>query len=567
MATRKFNYICGKQMTFKSLWQSISLSEKKFLQVISVVIIIVTTTPYLYGYVSAKDDQVYTGLHALAPGDIPVYYSYINQIKQGSNTIKDLFTAEPQSIGMFNIWWWWIGKMASWFDLSAPFAFHLSRVLVLPFFVLVLYLFIALFFQEAVKRQVALLFVMFSAGLGVYFAPLFSSLPINTNRYLWPIDLWLTEAITFNSLYHSSHFIASLLFSLAILGVMILALENNNWRYGVVGGVLAFVYFNFHPFYVPVIYVSIFVYLCYLQLQAKRIDWQKVFVFSVFVLLSLPMVLYHLWVIVSEPVLAVRALQNITTISPFVFVVIGYGLLWLGGVLGLAVLAVKQNKVWGRFVILISWLVINWVLIYSPVPFSSRYIQGTHIILSMLTVVFLFWFFSYLKQRHYYFYQLLIGNKILLAVLFVLFFSLSVIFSIARDIYYFTYQPGISSISMFISNDIKEALDWLNRQEKKGVVLAEPNILAKFVPAFSQQPTFIAHGIETINYQNKLDQFKWFWSDRSTHQAKYDFLKRVNIEYVLFSPYEKKWGDYNPSGIPNLQEVFRNKAVVIYRVK
>ncbi len=554
-------------MTIKSLRQTISQGEKKFLVVVILVMVFITTIPYLYGYFSAGKDQVYTGLHSLAPGDIPVYYSYINQVKAGSTTVKDLFTAEPQEMGMFNIWWWWIGKSAALFDLSAPFAFHLSRVLVLPFFIVIAYLFVSLFFTEASKRKLALLFILFSAGLGFYFAPFFSFMPTNTEKYLWPIDLWLTEGITFNALYHSSDFIASLMFSLAILGLMILALENNNWRYSLIAGVLSLFYFNFHPFYAPVIYASIFVYLCYLQLRARQIDWQKNLAFIVWLIVSLPMVFYHWWLIVNEPVISVRALQNITTISPAIFILIGYGFLWLGGLIGMVRLISKKGWKLGRFIVPLAWLAINWLLIYSPLPFSSRYIQGTHIILSIFTVYACYELMNYLYQRNFHWYQLAKTNRVLLGLLFVLFFSMSVIFSLARDIYYFTYKPGITSISMFIPSEIEEALQWLNEQDRKGAVMAEPDIMAKFISAFSQQVVFAAHGIETIDYQNKLKQLKWFWSGRSSGEARLKFLKHVGIKYIFFSPYERMLGDYNPVESKYLQPVFNNSLVTIYKVE
>ncbi len=554
-------------MTIKSLWQTISQGERKFLVVMALIMVFITTAPYLYGYFSAGKDQVYTGLHSLAPGDIPVYYSYINQVKAGSNVVKDLFTGEPQRVGMFNAWWWWIGKLAVLFDLSAPVVFQLSRVLVLLFFVVVAYLFVSLFFVKASRRKLALLFILFSAGLGFYFAPFFSLLPTDTEKYLWPIDLWLTEGITFNALYHSSHFIASLMFSLAVLGLMVLALENNNWRYGLIAGFLSLFYFNFHPFYAPVIYATVFVYLCYLQLRAKRIDWQKNLVFIVWLAASLPMVFYHWWLIISEPVIAVRALQNITTISPFIFVLIGYGFLWLGGVVGVVSLFSKKGWELGRFVVLLAWLAVNWMLIYSPLPFSSRYIQGTHIILSIFTVYACYELMDYLHQRQFRWHQLLKTNKVLLVLLFVLFFSMSLVFSVARDVYYFTYKPGITSISMFIPKEIREALQWLKKQDRRGVVMAEPDIMAKFIPAFSQQMAFAAHGIETIDYQNKLEQVEWFWSERASDKAREKLLEQAGIKYVFFSPYEKMLGSYDPASSAYLDLVFHNELVSIYMFK
>ena len=310
-------------------------------------------------------------------------------------------------------------------------------------------------------------------------------------------------------------------------------------------------------------------FCCWLILgfTVRQIDWQKNLVFIIWLTVSLPMVFYHWWLIVSEPVIAVRALQNITTISPAVFILIGYGFLWLGGAVGIVSLISKKGWKLGRFVVLLAWLIINWVLIYAPLPFSSRYIQGTHIILSIFTVYACSELMVYLHKINYRWYQLLKANRVLLGLLFVLFFSASLVFSVARDVYYITYKPGITNISMFIPKEIGEALQWLKEQDRRGVVMAEPNIMAKFIPAFSQQVVFTAHGIETINYQNKLKQLKWFWSKKSSDEARLEFLKRTNIEYIFFSPYEKMVGDYNPASSKYLQPVFNNSLVTIYRVE
>ncbi|MFH1233304.1 MAG: hypothetical protein V1649_01475, partial [Patescibacteria group bacterium] len=73
---------------------NISKNEWRFVFLLAAAVIIITTLPYLYAFFSAPKNKIYNGLHILTPGDIYVYFSYLEQTAQGSYLFKNLFTSE-----------------------------------------------------------------------------------------------------------------------------------------------------------------------------------------------------------------------------------------------------------------------------------------------------------------------------------------------------------------------------------------------------------------------------------------------------------------------------------------
>src|SRR3989344_98560 len=153
----------------KELFKSITQSEWRFIILMSLVLVIITGVPYLYAYLVAPAGFSYNGLTSLTPADNPVYYSYINQVKQGNFLINDLFTTEPEPFGMFNVFWVVTGLIAKILLLPPALAFHLVRLLLIPVFIVAVYCFIGLFFSEPKKRKFCLFSFFFSPAWAVIF--------------------------------------------------------------------------------------------------------------------------------------------------------------------------------------------------------------------------------------------------------------------------------------------------------------------------------------------------------------------------------------------------------------
>src|SRR3989338_4830610 len=549
----------------KALLKTITTSEWRFVCWLTLAVLALTGLPYLYGSWSAPAGTTYDGLHALAPGDVPVYYSYLYQIKAGEVLVKDLFTDEPQPLGTFNVWWFLVGTVARWLNLSPPLAFQLSRLLMIPVFTAVAYVFLSYIFSERAQRQLALVFLLFSSGLGVYAAGLLKVASVtDAETYRWPIDLWITEAVTFNALYQTPHFIASLTLMLLIFLLTLLAWERHRVSYAVVGGLLALFYFNFHPYYWPVIFGVLGLYLAIKTWQAKKILWWQAGYLGLVFLISLPSIAYHVWLLSSSPVIGQRALQNVTAISPWPFVLIGYGLLWPGLIVGVFY-AWKKQHMNHQLQFLLVWFVVAVALIYSPLPFHSRYTQGLHVVLVTFTVVGLSGIWDDCRLRltpgrfDFWF-----RNPTLWLLLFLGFFGASNLYSVARDLYYFSAKPAVVEPIFYLPNDAVVAMSWLGGQPAGTVLAAE--IPSKFLPGFSGHVVYAAHDDETLYFEAKQPLVFWFYADNKNDQAKQRFLLDRQISYVFYSAYERELGSFNPAGKDYLELVFDTPTAQIYRV-
>lgn len=549
-----------------NLLEKISRSERSYLALIILAVIVTTTLPFLFGYLAAPAGTSYNGIHSLSPGDIPVYYSYISQVAAGNFLTKDLFTAEAQTLGTFNVWWSLVGVVTAIFHLPVAFSFQVFRILMIPVFILVMYLFLVYLFDEVKIRKLSLFFILFSSGLGFYFALPYSAVDLSeAHRYAWPIDLWLTEANTFNTLFQTSHFIASITLTLLIFLLFALAFEKNKISYAFWAGILSLIYFNFHPYYVPVIFGTAGLMLFIKMIQANKFLWRHSGYVILAFLLSAPSVIYHFYLIASSTVIATRASQNITLTPRATFMLIGYGFLWVFGAMGLYFWAKNKQKN-QRLWLIVSWLAINLFLIIFQFPFQSRYTQGLHIILSIFTVLALHQLFYILKNKlKPKFFELFVNNQALLAIGFVLIFGMSTFYSVLRDFYILFYGSPATKEKLFINQDVEAAGRWLASQPKNGSVLAA-DIPSKFITSWARQQVFAGHPHETLNYYAKFPKVIWFFGSQKDLAAKKEFLIKENISFIFYSDYEKELGSFDPAQVSYLKRVFDSPEAQIYQL-
>ncbi len=546
---------------------ALNKSEWHFIWWLSGVVIIITSVPYLLGYFFTPEGSFYNGLHALSPGDIPVYYSYLRQIKLGNFLLYDFFTSEPQTMGTLNVWWLLVGLLAKWFNLSLPIIFQLSRILMIPVLVITAYIFFSYFFISQQVRRLAIIFLSFSAGIGASLAPFLQTSNPTRDALAWPIDLWITEATTFTALYHSSHMIASLTLMLIILLLIYLGLNQLKFIFAIVCGLVSLIYFNFHPYYLPVIYGVLLLYLFFLTLKQRKIIWQQVTWSLIVIVISIPSAWYHIWLIASDPVIFLRAMQNVTPLSPWFYVLVGYGWLWVGLLFSLLI-RIKKRKITQPYLFMISWLLVNLTLLILPLPFSSRYTQGLQVILVYFTIDALVYVYHYGQVNFNGWWQKYIHkNFVLLGILFILFFAMSTIFHLVRDSYYFTAQPNNTAKIFYLPNDLERAFYWLDQQPDEQIVLAA-DIPAKFIPGYAGQIAYVAHNHETIFYYPKALFTRWFYADNDfkNDEKKHAWLQREKIDYIIYSPYEKELGDFQPQEKDYLQPVFSSGETTVYQV-
>jgi len=545
-------------MTLKDLINSISKKEWRFVILLCIVMILITGLPYVYAYLNAPAGYFYNGIHSLTPGDSFVYFSYINQIKAGHWQLRDYFTSEAQPHGLLNFFWLEVGLFARIFNLPADLAFQLFRLLLIPIFFIVIYLFISYFFSDVNKRKWALIFICFSSGIGAYFIGLLDKLfPFDPEAlvYKWPVDLWMPEANIFLTLYQTPHFICSLILLVSIFFLMLLALENNNYWYSFFAGLIGLYWFNFHPFYAPYVFAILFFYLLFLVLKTKKI--KLIGHYLLMVILSLPFIFYHYYKIKTDLVIGIRASQNLLPSSPFIFVFLGFGLLLVFAVISLGYLL--KNKLLfanNKYFFLVIWLIVGFVLAYSPIFYQRRFLQGLQIPMVFLTIILLFVARPFLEKYKIW------GNKVLLIFLFIILFCFSTVFNLVRDLYY--YQIKLDKF--YLPSEYKESTKWLTQNNKNDKIILSYELNSQFIPGFVNQKVYLAHGIETIFYQKKREKVLIFFANGYNESQAKDFLKTNNIGYVFFTDLERKYAQFKPAENDYLKKVYSQGQIEIYEV-
>ncbi len=521
------------------------------LLLVATVLIVVTAVPYLYGYVTTPEHRAYTGLHHLTPGDTNVFLSMIEQTKQGDNVFINPYTSEAQARIFINPLWLSVGYLAKIFQLSNLLALHVARSIWIVIFVLVAYCFIAYLFKEKKYRYVILLMIVFSSGLGVFFNPFLFDV---NNLYEQPIDMWVPESITFLTLYHTPHLIASLTLIILIFLLMLMAFEKNRLSYSIAAGFCSMLVIWFHPFHGPTIFGVIGVYIVALCIKQRRIIWPYIKHYVVLGWLTVPSVLYLFLIHQASWVIRQWNAQN-NLPSPSVWMyLIGYGFL-----IPLAIAGVWawRRKFKQRHIFLMVWVVVTGILLYFPVDFQRRMVEGLHIPLSILAGVGAI--FLYRKVAH----SRLAKIRFALPAFLLVFLPLSNIQMVGQDIYLYATKKGFS---YYITTDEIQAMGWIKENVTGRQVIFSSFPSGNFIPAYSGRVVWIGHGPQTIDLPEKREVVDWFWRDNSDDQARYRFLLDEGIDFVYYGPLEKSQDDYNPETKSYLEKVFTSQQVLIFKV-
>ena len=513
--------------------------EKIYLALISLVFVILTTIPYLYFWEKTPENNIYTGTNYLLSNDNFVYYSYIEQIKQNSFLLQDLFTSEKLS-PVLNVFWLSIGIFAKIFNLSAPLAFHISRILLSFVLVYVLYHFLSLFFKNYKSRIFALIFLLFTSGVGGIFLH-FISKPTNylNQIYYYPIDQTLVESNIFLSALLSPHHIASLICILLIFTFLLKSFLENSFKYLLISGFIALFYFQFHPFFFLLVALTLAMFITLDSWNNKKINYSWLLKSLAFLAFSLiPLVYFYF--IQTNYYNNLKDLQNVT-LSPQIWYILP-SILFYGIFI---ILGLKNNKNDKNIILLnaflLSWLLSGLVLMYLPLPFQSRFIKSLQIPMVILD----FQGLLYLKDKYLKRWNLLF------------IFAIFICFSLSNILVYykiFDLTPKIDNL--YISTEKIKSLNWVKKNiDKSSIILAKKND-GLLITAFCGKKVFFGHPIETINFQNKSLISKSIFEKENI-----DLAKENNINYI--------YQDKKSKAIKNalLENIFENSDVIIYKIR
>jgi hypothetical protein len=542
--------------------------EYRFVLLVGIFAMIITSVPYALGASLATEERVFGGF-VLALEDC---YSYLAKMRQGAEgawLFHIAYTSEPHVGTFFFPFHLLLGKAAALFpgdDLTARMVwiYHVARWVFGLGLLLTVYRFLSEFTERIAVRRLALLMVTFGGGLGWLLVAL--------GRPGWlssqPLDFILPEGFTFLVLYAFPHI--ALGRTLLLWGILFLlktwgvghAIRDAGYGirngqgvfrilYPVLVGMAWFLMGLIVPFYVAVAWAVMGAAWVVLCVRRRRVMWREALLAAVPVVLSAPIVAYSLWVFNSDPVYEVWSSQNLILSPHPLHYLAAYGV-----PLVLAAFALRETwRSKGPAWLALAWVGVVPLLVYLPFNLQRRLVEGVQVPLSLLAA------WGLLKATSGK-WQGASARRWLVAGVMLLTMSLTNVLLVAGSCLTLRGLPAP------IYRDAAEvaALDWLDGRAEPDDVFLTSYPTGNYLPARVWARVFVGHGPETVHFREKGALAARFFDAATDDVWRRDLLEAHGIDYVLWGPRERELGAFDPRATSYLQVIYDVDSYVICEV-
>ena len=479
------------------------MTEKRVVLIISCLVIILITIPYVYAFQAGSAEFEFGGF-LINPTDGHSYLAKMQLGFQGGWKFLLPYTAEPGEGAYLFLFYISLGHLARIANLSLIAVFHIVRVISAIFLLWTLNIgFKGIFINKPKLQTLGFAIAVLGSGVG-WLAVVFGK---------FTSDFWVAEAYPFLSMYTNPHF------SLG-LGLMILAIIPDPGRqsrgYAMLGIALGIV----QPFAVVIVILVLSIQaaielLKYGDKASDRIKEpkpiKKLLFFGAgggFVLL------YQYSSILADPVLSIWNQQNITESPDLLDLVISLSPCLILAILG-AVKGWKNQH--GRLII--GWVAVCLILVFIPWNLQRRFLTGIYVPLAGLCVF---------------------GVEAIIEKISIKFRTVTIILvCLILPTNIVVILSGIQAAScqdqkIYISSAISEGLDWIKgNSEQDAIVLASGNN-GLFIPSMTGRQTVYGHPFETIDAEKeKIFVEKFFQGDLSAEMSQ-DQLDLKGVDYIFY---------------------------------
>ncbi|MEK7073569.1 MAG: hypothetical protein AAB974_04000 [Patescibacteria group bacterium] len=525
--------------------------ELRFAAFVTLALIVLAALPELVGRILAAP----SGTLPFFGSDTGVYYSYIEQVRQGHWLFRDVFTNDPQPHRFLNVSWLAVGLLARLTQLGPEWIFPVSRLLSIPVAIAALVFAGRTFLDDARTRRLFLLLAAFGAGWGAWWVVARSLVGLPPQGMNLPIDVWVPEVTLLLSALYSSHFVLSLAALVTVISAGYRFARTCSWRWLAVAAVVFLLLAQFHPYYVPVVLAISGVGWLALAPTGKRF-W---ILLGGIVVLCIAGVLgalpYGLLSLTDVTTLLRNGLNQ--TLMPRLLV----AFVAAGAFLPLACIALwrGRNMRTPKWRFLLAWLVVHAAFVYAPIPWQRKMTEGLLVPFVLLAAPELLRLWdAFLKTRA----GISLGSirNVLAAVGFFLIFSASGAMNLLSASAWFT-KP----IPVWITADDRAAMSWIRTTLPEGVVIVAMAERANGIAAMTARTVYAGHWAETVAIEAKLHALVWLAVQAKDDDARHRFLMRAGITHVYIGPLEREVWKWEPSG-PGFREVYRVGDVAIFAV-
>jgi hypothetical protein len=523
--------------------------ERSWCLTYSVILVILTTIPYLLAYFNHGDIWQFTGfVFGVEDGN-----SYIAKMLLGSEgewLFRTPYTSHPQSGVLAFLPYLLLGKLAAGeaFHEQMVVLFHLFRAFATPVAVMATYKFVSLFVTSSWWRRWATILATAGGGLGCFLVLLGKSPWLGS----LPLEFYSPESFGFLSFYGLPHLILARAFLLSGLTCYLRSVESN--RCGWIAGIYFLGLVLMQPLTILPAYAIVAVHLGILILLGFRNrNWQDIKPWFgaglKLVILSLPLVVYLGYAFTRDPFLSAWTSQNLILSPHPAHYIVSYGLIILPAFIGGWRIAQNRNL---TGILIIGWAIIFPLMAYAPFNLQRRLPEGVWVALTSLAAIGLTcWLQDKVKiERGVGWTFLAVG---LLSSLMLITGGIGVALRPA--------EPAFRKVEEV------RAFSWLNEEAEPASVVLAAYQTGNALPAWAPVRVVIGHGPESVDLASLSPQVDAFYGDGMTDQERLQFIMSQDVQYVWYGPREKALGSWNPVGSGFLNIAYDEAGHEIYRVQ
>lgn len=520
---------------------------KDFLRfaIIAIAILAFSSIPYWVGNTVETDELLFRGTY-FNSADYAVHISMMQAGRMGDWAYQIRFTIEkiqPAFVRMFYII---LGHASKWINLDVESTFQTARWI---------FGFLALFsihqlcqkvFPSKASALAAFLLAVMGAGAG--WLQLMLGAPLEP---ISPIDFWLIDAYTFFSISLFPSFSFTLILMTTALNLYLDYLDTGKWSTIILVSLLAGISQITNPIAFAVIDIAFVCAAVFRWWKNNTIKLQQLHALILIAMVQIPLLVYNLFILGRDPIWSQFTLQNQTLSPPPIFYMWGFAPFWLFAIWGMINAFRERNPAMAA---MSAWVICGFALAYLPVLIQRRFLLGITIPLGILAIYGLSHLLNYLSIRARGFAQ----RKSLIYFTYILLASVSSIYLVLGSSLYMQTRPS----GNFYPRDLENALAWLDQN-------AAPNDFAlgavetgQLIAQRTRLKTYIGHPMETLFFDDKLTKIEAFYKGRAPN----NWIQQTPIQWVIYSKYEKEIASSFIPG-PNLELVYQNKTVTIYKVK
>jgi len=540
-------------------------SEWWFVATTILVVLVVTSLPYVYGYLSTPPDQQFMGIMLDVP-DHGQYFSWMRELTT-ANLAANKLTPEPNRPIFFNLLWWGMGRLGHLLGVSYAGMFQLLRWVAGSLFLLLVYRVCAWFLEDRRMRRTAFWVATLTSGLGWVLVLL--KYTLTRGELLFPLDVFIAEGNTFLGILGYPHFIAAALY-IFVFDLLLRGQARGQLRYAVAAGLAALFLGWQHAYDLVSVYGVLAAFAVLMTLRDRRLPLYLVKSGIIVGLISWWPALYSVWLTSADPlwkqVLAQFANAGVYTPNLLHLpILLGPAfLLALFTVVKDNPLRLKQFDDNGLF--LRGWFLITFVLIYLPVDYQIHLLNGWQVPIAILATQGLFrYVIPFVQQladkRRWAWSKEAIQRGLVTALVLVI---------LPTNLYLWGWRftdLARHDYPYYLHKDEVTALAWLDAQAKPDDIVFSSLTVGQYVPALTGTHAFLAHWAQTLDFYSKSKMVKEFFAEDTSEARRQQILQQYNVSYIFYGPAEQALGGYAIGDSTLVRQVFSTPLAKVYKVR